>query len=657
MTELVNKKEPGNVIRLWDLWQEKEGDSSHPVMYAQAIRAYNDLRQLEKPIELYEALQSAGIRPGPILLRPLIENAILRRKPSEAKKFWDMLLEQDVDVRPGLMLRMLYVFKDLGEHKEIVAIYEKLKTQPDTVIDQTCKKIIDDSLRALGKAVEKSGKKDVDFEISKFWSFVKHERSDNARMLFYKLLDSKAQLPEDMYAKALELSVEAQKYEQASALYRQICDKGFEITIDIVHNMIKAYVALEKAKLAWDLFSGMKDMGLTPNADTYKIMVSHARLRKNSDNAETYFGNILMFGTIPDPETYLEMIQLYADLGEAREARNYLDQLIKLGKADVSAYNVLFGCYGGKRYQQAEALYQEMVSKQVSPNVQTFEIFIRNFVEAKKPQLAAQYLEKMSEFGIEPSEKVYEALLEMYCILGDEAQATRVFEEMKACGKASKTATAYNHLLDLYSTKGNSAKFEEVHQFLGKTNVRSSGDTFATMIVMYAKEGKIKEVEELYQQVLSKKVPLTAKMLSAMAAMYAKAGDEKKANVMSETMAKNGFKPTDDLYNGLVEMNFSDKNYDKVEELFNKMEAEGIVPDARVHELMIRVWLIREEWKEADILFKSMAQKGLTPNADTFNTLIDVNLEQGMRGRAQAIEQQMEAKGIKRVLKEEAQKE
>ncbi|GKB95433.1 putative pentatricopeptide repeat-containing protein, partial [Tanacetum coccineum] len=99
-----------------------------------------------------------------------------------------------------------------------------------------------------------------------------------------------------------------------------------------------------------------------------------------------------------------------------------------------------------RRWTKATLMLKEMLDKDISPDVETFNVLINTFCIEGRLQVARHVIDVMRERGISPNVATYNPIIDAHCLMGEMDEARSLFNLMVSSHVAPDTTT-YNSLL------------------------------------------------------------------------------------------------------------------------------------------------------------------------------------------------------------------
>ncbi|CAL1701965.1 unnamed protein product [Somion occarium] len=134
----------------------------------------------------------------------------------------------------------------------------------------------------------------------------------------------------------------------------------------------------------------------------------------------------------------------------------------------------------------AMALFQEAVSRQVSPNLYLYNTIISKLAKARKADLALQLFQELKLRGIKPSSVTYGSVIAACCRVGDAQSAETLFEEMSSQPSFKPRIPPYNTMMQFYTqTKPDRERVLFYYDALLRAKVAPTAHTYKLLLDAY----------------------------------------------------------------------------------------------------------------------------------------------------------------------------
>ncbi|CAA7055958.1 unnamed protein product [Microthlaspi erraticum] len=194
------------------------------------------------------------------------------------------------------------------------------------------------------------------------------------------------------------------KLMEAKHVLAQMKEAGIEPDIVVFTNLLSGYAHAEKMADAYDLMKDMRKRGYEPNANCYTVLIQAlCKTEKRMDEAMRVFVEMERYGCEADTVTYTALISGFCKWGMVDKGYNVLDEMRKKGVLPLQVTFMQIMVAHEKREQFEECL---------------------------------ELIEKMKQVGCDPDLLIYNVVIRLACRLGEVEEAVRLWNEMEANGLA-----------------------------------------------------------------------------------------------------------------------------------------------------------------------------------------------------------------------------
>ncbi|KAG5598932.1 hypothetical protein H5410_030302 [Solanum commersonii] len=261
------------------------------------------------------------------------------------------------------------------------------------------------------------------------------------------------------------------------------------------------------------------------------------------------------------------------------------------------------------QWEKVKTLFSEMVSLNIYPNVQIFNILIDGLCKERKVEDAKEVMKHMVEKGVEPNIITYNAIIDGYCLRGQLDRVRRIFDSLIDKG-IEPSIISYNILINGYCKKKELAKALQLFCEISHKGSKPSTVTYNTNLQGLFEVGRIGSAREIYAEMLSTgPIP----------------------DLYTHGTLLNGY-----FKHGFVEEAMS---------LFNKLERKREDTNVAIYNVVINGLCKNSKLDEAHAIFEKLSSMGLLPNARTYNTMKNGFCLEGLLDKAKDMIRQMEDNG------------
>ncbi|MQL93947.1 hypothetical protein Taro_026599 [Colocasia esculenta] len=325
--------------------------------------------------------------------------------------------------------------------------------------------------------------------------------------------------------------------------------EGFAMETIFYNVVMKSLRLGRQYELVDGLAVEMVDRGVELDNITYSTVITCAKRRRRFDLAIEWFERMYKTGVMPDEVTYSAVLDVYAKLGKVEEVISLYERGRASGwKPDAVAFAVLgrmfgeAGDYDGIRY-----VLEEMKGAGVAPNLVVYNTLLEAMGKAGKPGLARSLFDEMLSAGLTPNEKTLTALTKIYGKARWSRDALELWEKMRA-NQWPMDFILYNTLLSMCADVGLEAEAEKLFADM-KASERCTPDSFSytAMINIYASGGKPDEAKQLFDEMLNNGVQPNVMSCTCLIQCLGKARRIEDAVRVFDVAFENGVVPDDRL--------------------------------------------------------------------------------------------------------------
>ncbi|XP_047316642.1 pentatricopeptide repeat-containing protein At3g62470, mitochondrial-like [Impatiens glandulifera] len=347
---------------------------------------------------------------------------------------------------------------------------------------------------------------------------------------------------------------------------------------------------------------------------------------------------------------------------------------------DSNTYNKMMSILGKNRqFETMVILLEEMGEKQIL-TMETFEIAIKAFAEAKERKKAVGIFELMKKYNYKvgadtinclldalgraklgeeaqtlfdklkdrftPNLKTYSVLLNCWCRIKNLLEAGRVWNEMIDNGFQPDIVTHHTMLECLLKCrkKSDAIKLFEVMKSKGPTpNVR----TYTILIKDLCKLKKMDESLDYFNEMLDSGCEPDAAVYTCLMTGF---GNQNKMDVvysLLQEMKQKGCNPDSRTYNALIKLMTNRKMPDDAARVYEKMIESGFKPTIHTYNMMMRCYFMCRDYSMGKKVWEEMNRMGVCPDDNSYVVFIGGLIREGKSEEACKYLEEMVEKGMK----------
>ncbi|EEF47555.1 pentatricopeptide repeat-containing protein, putative [Ricinus communis] len=329
----------------------------------------------------------------------------------------------------------------------------------------------------------------------------------------------------------------------------------------------------------------------------------------------------------------------------ARQWENVLRVFDKLGtfglEKNTESMNLLLDTLCKERkVELAREIFLDLKSH-ISPNANTFNIFIHGWCKVNRVEEAYWTIQEMKGHGCTPCVISYSTIVQFYCHRSNFSKVYELLDEMEAQGLIPNVVT-YTSVM---SALAKSEEYEEALQIAQRMkSVGCKPDTlfYNSLIHTLGKAGRPEEAIQVFEvEMPNTGVPPNTSTYNSMIAMLCHHSQERKAlNLLKEIEASIICKPDVQTYYPLLKSCFKAGSIDSLlsQLLDDMVKKHHLSLDFSAYTLLVHGLCRANKCEWAYCLFEEMIGKDMTPKYQTCRLLLDEVKLKHMYDAAQKIE-------------------
>lgn len=256
---------------------------------------------------------------------------------------------------------------------------------------------------------------DMCFYLYRIECYARLGKMDKARSLYQELLDKNMSPSLSIVIALLRNYLDNDMVKEANELLNDYCAQMEKIHPHIYAEFIRFEIKRNNLKEAIRLLEVMKSEGTTPKKNSYKLIMCHLIKSGNVEEAFNMLSRMEEDGVAPDYSTLLSILAQLCYSHFMDEAKEFFD--------------IIPSKYG--YFHDAQA----------------YEIIIHGYSNYGDLESALWYYNRMKKTNIQPNVSLYSAVISSYILIGDEANAEALYQEIVNNGQLKPNTKIYHQLI------------------------------------------------------------------------------------------------------------------------------------------------------------------------------------------------------------------
>jgi len=351
-------------------------------------------------------------------------------------------------------------------------------------------------------------------------SCIKFNRVDRAEMLFNdyeNILENSASkdkskgLTEHSYCIMIKGYAKTYKLEKAERMFAKVktAVKAQEKKLSVITYgaMLNAFTRCKKIEKAEELLKEMENSHIEINSHIYSSLINGYRITRKYEKAIALFDSIIS----KSREFQIESSSANTPSKQISHSLN------------IVFYNAILDCcVESNRTVKISEIYQFLLSNQddgefsAKIDMITYSILIKSYAKSgtiEKVTDLYEMLKKREDFKLD--ETLYNTIIDSYAKNNDEANAIKIFQDMKAF-KIPISVVTYGVLIKLYININNNSKAFELFEECSNQGIKPSVVIYQMLVKMLVKNNSIEKAIELFRGMISSEVKADAIIIEFM---------------------------------------------------------------------------------------------------------------------------------------------
>ncbi|KAI5447029.1 variant 2 [Lathyrus oleraceus] len=323
------------------------------VLYNVLFKLFKEIKDFEQAEKVFEEMLQRGVKPDVVTFSTLIRCASVCSLPQKSVELFERMPSFGCEPDHHVYSSMIYAYARTGNVDMALKLYEDAKNEKwplKTVVFSTLIKM--------------------------------HGLLGNYDQCFSVYIDMKAlgvKPNMTMYNTLLYAMARGKRARGAKLVYEEMKNNGFSPLWATYSAVLEAYSRARLSKEALSVYKEMKEKGMTMNNVLYGMLLDMCADVGCVDEAIEIFEDMKQSEACePDVVSYSSLINMYSCLGKVSEA---------------------------------EAMFNEMISHGLEPNIKVLTMFVHCYGKAKRTDDVVNIFNRFWKTGITPDDRLWDCLL------------------------------------------------------------------------------------------------------------------------------------------------------------------------------------------------------------------------------------------------------
>jgi len=227
------------------------------------------------------------------------------------------------------------------------------------------------------------------------------------------------------------------KLMEAKEVLVQMKEAGLEPDIVVFTNLLSGYAHAGKMADAYDLMNDMRKRGFEPNVNCYTVLIQAlCRTEKRMDEAMRVFVEMERYGCEADIVTYTALISGFCKWGMIDKGYSVLDDMRKKGvmPSQVTYMQIMVAHEKKEQFEECLELIEKMKRRGCHPDLLIYNVVIRLACKLGEVKEAVRLWNEMEANGLSPGVDTFVIMINGFTSQGFLIEACNHFKEMVSRG-------------------------------------------------------------------------------------------------------------------------------------------------------------------------------------------------------------------------------
>ncbi|XP_017407985.1 pentatricopeptide repeat-containing protein At3g18110, chloroplastic [Vigna angularis] len=618
-----------------------------------------------KAEELFKELESKGFLPDAVTYNSLLYAFSREGNIEKVREICEEMVNKGFGKDEMTYNTIIHMYGKQGRHDQAIQLYRDMKSfgrNPDAV---TYTVLID----SLGKA----------------------SKVEEAANVMSEMLDAGVKPTLHTYSALICAYTKAGRREEAEETFNCMRRSGIKADNLAYSVMLDFFLRFNEMKKAMGLYHEMIREGFTPDNGLYEVM-AHALAKENMwgvvdriiedmeklrgmnpqiissvlvkggcyDHAAKMLRVAISNGFELDHEIFLSIMSSYSSSARYSEACELLEFLRERAPDDIQMITealIVILCKA-KKLDAALEEYRSRGGLGSFRSYTVYESLIQESIQNELFDVASQVFSDMRFNGVEPSERLYQVMVSVYCRMGLPETAHQLlyhaekngiildnnvsvyidivetYGKLKIWQKAESLVgglkqrcskvdrKVWNALIHAYAFSGCYERARAIFNTMMRDGPSPTVDSVNGLLQALIVDGRLNELYVVIQELQDMGLKISKSSILLTLEAFAKAGSVFEVQKIYNGMKAAGYFPTMHLYRIMLTLLCKCKRVWDVETMLCEMEEAGFKPDLQICNSVLKLYLGINDFKSMGAIYQKIKDADLKPDQETYNTLI-----------------------------------
>uniref|UniRef100_A0A3B6HT22 Pentacotripeptide-repeat region of PRORP domain-containing protein n=2 Tax=Triticum aestivum TaxID=4565 RepID=A0A3B6HT22_WHEAT len=345
----------------------------------------------------------------------------------------------------------------------------------------------------------------------------------------------------------------------------------------------------------------------------------------------------------PKEGTYMKLLLLLGRSGQPSLAQDLFTEMQQQGcQPTPELYTALIGAYcrNGLLDEALKLLEDMKAAPLCQPDVYTYSILIKAFVDASRFDLVDAMYKEMAERSVTPNTVTQNIVLSGYCRAGRLDDMEKLLSAMLESANCKPDVWTMNIILSLFGNSGQVELMEKWYEKFRGYGIEPETRTFNILIGAYGKKRMYDKMSAVMEYMRRLAFPWTTATYNNVIEAFAVAGDAKNMEDTFNQMRSEGMKPDTKTFCCLINGFSNAALFHKVVGMVKLAERLDVPANTSFHNSVLAACAKAEDLMEMERVFRHMKHMQCEADAITYSILLEAYRKEGMTDKMYALQQE-----------------
>jgi pentatricopeptide repeat protein len=622
----------GDVDSAMLAWQDMKQSGVDPsiVTFTTLLNGSVDANRLDITKEVYTQLQASRVRIQDVASwTTILKTLFALGEKSEAMQAWKRMKEENVQPNSYTYNELLMSNTDNETSK---VIYDALSTDRtitwsvelyNTVIAMLFKRgDVETAIKEWKRMGQNGIKADRVTFIVMLNGCVNNSEHQLANSIYQEMKAASIDYDVALWTSIIKMHFANQNFDEILSIWIRVAREEISVNTILYMTLMNGYIEAQQYDMAKKVWDRMKHKNTNLSARDFNILIRNCIEAKMYVLAESIINELESSNITKNVELWTTCIKLMCTKGEFEKAIQALQEMkTRAVQPNLQTYAVLLNSsVTAERYDICMIVYNMIQEEGIIANPTLWGIIFKMFFAMKDYDKVKEAWDTIKH-RVDSDEQLFIVLINGYTEAKQYEPALDIYNTWRGFHR-DQTIYMYSTILKLFSAAGDFENVQSVWDEMKSKEVEVNTVIFGLLINGCVEAGKFDLAMSVYRDYQQQNLKADTYMWNVIIKLFCATGDYESASQCLEKMTSNATAPNIVSYTTLISAYIDARRYKPAMQLYKNFVSTNLVADVKLLCVIIKLFCAMGKHDAALKLVDKMSQESMQVDDVTFITLL-----------------------------------